>query len=90
MVTITNMAVKLYYEDCKNVRINRAMEQVKKKHYLTFCKHLPVCDSSLGIESLQEIQAHYDNNLKLEMLTEKLQMLMYSSMNKEQNASCLR
>jgi hypothetical protein len=57
---------------------------------LTFCKHLPVCNPSLGIKLLQEIQAHYDNNPKLEMLIEKLQMLMYSFMNKEYKVFWLR
>ncbi len=45
------------------------MEQVKKEHYLAFCKYLFVCDLALGLKFLQEIQTHYDNNLELEMLT---------------------
>jgi hypothetical protein len=43
------------------------MEQVKKEHYQTFCKHLPICDLVLKLEFLQEIQAHYNNNSELEM-----------------------
>jgi hypothetical protein len=35
----------------------------------TFYKHLPDCDLAFGLEFLQEIQAHYDNNPKLEMFT---------------------
>jgi hypothetical protein len=48
------------------------MEQVKKEHYLAFCKHLLVCDLVLGLKFLQEIQARYDNNLELEMHIKKL------------------
>jgi hypothetical protein len=44
---------------------------VRKEHYLAFCKHLPVCDMGFGTKFVQEIQAHYDNNPKLEMLIEK-------------------
>jgi hypothetical protein len=66
------------------------MEHVRKEHYLTFCKHLPICDPGLGAKFLQEIWALYDNNLEPEMLTEKLQMLVYSFVNKEQKVSWLR
>jgi hypothetical protein len=38
------------------------MEQVRKEHYQTFCKHLPICDLALELEFLQEIQAHYDKS----------------------------
>jgi hypothetical protein len=31
------------------------MENVKKEHYLTFWKHLPICDLGFGVEILQEI-----------------------------------
>jgi hypothetical protein len=51
--------------------MEKAMEHVKKEHYLVFYKHLFVCDPALGLEFLQEIQAHYDNNLELKMLTKK-------------------
>ncbi len=66
------------------------MEQVRKEHYLAFYKHLLVCDLGFGIEHLQEIQAHYDNNPEPKMLTEKIQMLMYSIMSKEQKNSWLK
>jgi hypothetical protein len=56
------------------------MEQMRKEHYLTFCKHLLDCDLAFELKFLQEIQAHYDNNPKLEMLIEKLWMFVYSSM----------
>jgi len=36
---------------------------------LGFCKHLFVCDLGFGIKFLQEIQAHYDNNLEPKMFT---------------------
>jgi hypothetical protein len=55
--------------------MEKAMEQVRKEHYLTFCKHLLVCDPGLWIEFLQEIQAHYDNNLEPEMFIEELRCL---------------
>ncbi len=48
------------------------MEQVKNNHYSAFCKHLPICDPFLGVDFLKEIQVHYDMNLVLEMLIEKL------------------
>jgi putative hemolysin len=48
------------------------MEQVRKDHYSAFCKHLLVCDLSLGVDFLKEIQVHYDMNSKLEMLIKKL------------------
>jgi hypothetical protein len=93
------MAIKLYFGDVPeegdrspaNMQelIKNAMEQVKKEHYLTFYKHLLVCDWSMGSGFLLEIQTHYDNP-KLEMLIVKLQMLVYSSMNKEQKVSWLR
>jgi hypothetical protein len=60
-----DMVVKLY---CGNVPhegdksptkmqklIEKAMEQMRKEHYLAFYKHLLVCNPSLGIEFLQEI-----------------------------------
>jgi hypothetical protein len=58
--------------------MDRAMEQVRKDHYSTFCKHLLVCDISMGSDFLKEIHVHYDMNLQLEMLTKKLQMFTYS------------
>jgi len=66
------------------------MEQVRNEHYLAFCKHLPICDIGLGTKVLYEIQPHYDNNPKLEILIKKLQMLVYFIVNKEQKAYWLR
>ncbi len=66
------------------------MEQVRKKHYLTFYKHLPNCDLAFELEFLWEIQTHYDNNPKLEMFIKKLQMFTYFSINKEQQVIWLR
>jgi hypothetical protein len=54
------------------------MEQVRKDHYSAFCKHLPICDPSLGPNFLKEIQVHYHMNSKLKMLTKKFQMFTYS------------
>ncbi len=94
------MVIKFYYEDIpqKGDRfptkmqelIEKVMEQVRKEHYSTFCKHSPICDPGLGLEFLEEIQAHYDNNSKLKMFTKKLQMFVYSSMSKEQKVPWLR
>jgi hypothetical protein len=42
--------------------MERAMEQVRKDQYSTLCKHLPICDPSLGVDFLREIQVHYDMN----------------------------
>jgi len=76
------LVVKLYCEDIPQESdkspakiqelIEKAMEHVKKEHYSTFCKHFPICDSSIGTKFLQEIKAHYDNNLEPEMLNKKL------------------
>jgi hypothetical protein len=63
---------------------------VKKEHYSTFYKHFFVCDPGLGTKKFQEIQADYDNNPKPKMFIQKLQMLVYSTMNKEQNVSWLK
>jgi hypothetical protein len=64
--------------------VERAMEHVKKEHYSAFCKHLPICDPSLGVDFLREIQVHYDMNLEPKMLTKKLRMLAYSYVSIEQ------
>jgi hypothetical protein len=72
------------------IDLEKAMEQVRKEHYLTFYKHLLDCDIAFGLEFLWEIQTHYDNNPKLEMLTKKLQMFTYFSMSKEQKVIWLR
>jgi hypothetical protein len=67
--------------------MERAMEQVKKDHYSTFCKHLPICDPSRGVDFLKEIHVHYDMDSKPEMLTEKFQMFTYSYISTEQKLS---
>jgi hypothetical protein len=64
--------------------MERAMEQVRKDHYLAFCKHLPICDPFLGVNFLREIQVHYDMNSKLKMLTKKFQMFAYSCVSAKQ------
>ncbi len=63
--------------------MERAMDKVKKDHYFAFYKHLHVCDPTLGPNFLKEIQVHYDMNFELEMLVEKLQMLVYSCVSRE-------
>jgi hypothetical protein len=55
--------------------MDKVMDQVWKDHTSTFMKHLPICDLTLGLEFLKQIQVHYDMNLDLEMFIKKLQML---------------
>jgi hypothetical protein len=64
--------------------MERTMEHMKKDHYSTFCKHLSICDPSLGVDFVREIHVHYDMNLEPEMLTQKFQMLAYSCVLVEQ------
>jgi hypothetical protein len=52
--------------------MEKAMEEVKKDHYYTFCKHLPMCDHAFGTNFLKEIQVHYDMNFEPKMFIEKL------------------
>jgi hypothetical protein len=47
---------------------------IVKLQECTFCKHLLICDATLGLGFLKEIQVHYDMNSKLKMFIEKLQM----------------
>ncbi len=82
LVRVVDMVVRLYCEDLPQEGdryptkmqelIEKAMDQVRKGHYLVFCKHLHVCDLGLGIKFLLEIQTHHDNNPKVEMFIEKL------------------
>jgi len=68
---VTYIVIELYCEEVPRegdkslVKLHelmeKAMEQVKKEYYLTFYKHLLVCDPALRQKFLQEIQAHYDN-----------------------------
>jgi len=52
--------------------MEKAMDQIKNEHLITFTKHLPICNPSLGPELFWHIQIHYDMNFELEMLIEKL------------------
>jgi hypothetical protein len=52
--------------------MERAMDQVKKDHYSTFCKHLLVFDLALGPNFLKEIQVYYNMNSERKMFTKKL------------------
>jgi hypothetical protein len=55
---VANVVIRLYYEEVFDPtkrsiaklqeHMVKVMEQVKKDHYLTFCKHLLVCDPALG------------------------------------------
>jgi hypothetical protein len=52
--------------------MERAIDQVKKDHYSTFCKHLLIFDLALCPNFLKEIQVYYDMNSEPKMLTKKL------------------
>jgi hypothetical protein len=59
------VVVKLYYEEIPNPaerstcklqeRMEKAMELIQKEHYFAFCKHLLVCDMTLGPYFFKEI-----------------------------------
>jgi hypothetical protein len=76
------VTIKSYYEEVPDLRkrstttlqkcMEKVVEQVRKDHYLTFYKHLLVCDPTLGPNFLKEIQVHYDMNSKPQMFTKKL------------------
>jgi len=69
---------------------NKAMESVRKEHTTSFHKRLLVCDLTLGFEFLQQVQVHYNMNLDLEMMIEKLQLLVFSQVSNEQKVSWLK
>ncbi len=85
LAAVADMVVKFYYENVPSKGeksptkmqelIEKAMEQVKKEHYLAFYKYLLVCDLGFEIKFLQEIQAHYDNNSEPKMFTKKFTCL---------------
>ncbi len=53
--------MKMYYEEFPleggpflikfKERMEKAMDQVRKDHYFTFCKHLPIYDHALHMDS---------------------------------------
>jgi hypothetical protein len=69
---------------------NKAMESVQKECMIMFHKRLHVCDPTLDVEFLQQVQVHYNMNLDLEMMTEKLQLLVYSQVNNEKKVYWLK
>jgi hypothetical protein len=62
---VADVASKLYYEENFDKKersiiklqkcMERAMEQVCNNHHSTFCKHLLVCDATVGLSFLKEI-----------------------------------
>ncbi len=70
--------------------MEKAMELVRKEHYFAFCKHLLICDPTLGLDFFKEIQVHYDMNLEPKMFMKKLQMLTYSCVTPQQKLSWLK
>jgi hypothetical protein len=69
---------------------NKAMESVQKERMIMFHKRLHVCDPTLDVEFLQQVQVHYNMNLDLEMMIEKLQLLVYSQVNNEKKVYWLK
>jgi len=55
--------------------MEKAMEQVRKDHLITFTKHLPIYDLALSPKFMIQIQIHYDMNSNPKMFINKLQML---------------
>jgi len=51
---------------------NKAMESVQKEYTRTFHKRLLLCDPTLGIEFLQQVQIHYNMNHVPKLMTKKL------------------
>jgi hypothetical protein len=59
------MAIKLYCEEVPQegdislaklqIFMEKVMEQMRKEHYSTFCKHFTICDRAFGPKFLQEI-----------------------------------
>jgi hypothetical protein len=55
-----------------------------------FHKILLVCDASLGLEFLQLVQLHHNMNLDPDLMTKKLQMLVFSQVSNKQKVSWLK
>jgi hypothetical protein len=69
--------------------MEKTMEQVKKDHLIFFTNHFLVCDSTLGLKFLRQIQIHYDKNSDHKMFTKKLQMLALAMVSNEHKVSWL-
>jgi hypothetical protein len=92
---VVNVAYCLNYADVPNPTlcdqkmlvsiINKAMDSVWNEHINVFHKRLHVCDLTLGAKFFQQVQVHYNMNINCEMMMEKLQLLVSSQMNNEQN-----
>jgi len=65
------------------------MEQVKKDHLISFTNHFLVCDLTLGLKFLRQIQIHYDKNFDHKMFTKKIQMLALAIVSNEHKVSWL-
>ncbi len=81
-MAIMDVAHCLYYVDVLNPIFhdpkllaflsNKAMENVQKEHMIAFHKRLHVCEPTLGIEFLQQIQVHNNMNPNPKITMEKL------------------
>jgi hypothetical protein len=81
-VTTINTTHCLYYANVPNPALrdqemlasfnNKAMESVRKEHMKTLHKRVFICDPTLGVEFLQQIQVHYNMNPNPKMMMEKL------------------
>jgi len=69
-MTIVDITHYLYYANVLNPTLwdpkmlvllrNEAIENVQKEHMTTFHKRLLICDPTLCIEFLQQVQVHYN------------------------------
>jgi hypothetical protein len=69
---VVDTAHQLYYADVIDLALKdpdwletlskKAMDMICKEHMTIFHKQLLVCDPSLGLEFLQDVQIHYDMN----------------------------
>lgn len=95
-----NVTMKLYYKEVPDPSchspskmqelMEKAMDQVRKDNFSAFVKHLFVSNPIPGEEFLEHVQMHYDMFSKLEMLTEKLQMLVTSYVNNKKKVKWLK
>lgn len=91
---VVDVVMKLYYEEVLDPSFHspskmqelmeKTMNQVRKQNFSAFLKHLFVCNPIIGDKFLKEVQMHYDMSFELEVLAEKIQMLVTSCVSNEQ------
>ncbi len=70
--------------------MEKAKDKVRKENFNAFFKHLFVYNSILGNKFLEQVQMHYDMFSKLEIIIQKLQMLVTSYVNSKQKVKWLK